>query len=171
VGRRSESAKGNGSSGKPMIKKNLRTGKSFISEDFGIRGRKRTTMAIWLDVSVIGGKREMSDQPTFSNSNDLKNTWKAVDRERTEAHGRKRWRGVSVEEGSLGLGLCDGGTLERKRRAGLLRWQFSIFASPVKEGDGARAVPWPRKNLRGHAQIRILVVPSRYKADFEPAKI
>jgi hypothetical protein len=47
----------------------LRTGKSFISEDF------------WLGVSVIGGIRGISDQPIFSNSNDLRNIGKAVDKE------------------------------------------------------------------------------------------
>jgi hypothetical protein len=46
---------------------------------------------------------------------------------------------VSVEEGSLGLYLCNGGTLERKRRKGIFGGgHFSIFASSVKEGDGVR---------------------------------
>ena len=39
------------------------------------------TMTSWLDVSVIGGILGISDLPIFSNSMDLKNIWKAVDKE------------------------------------------------------------------------------------------
>ena len=75
-------------------------------------------MTMWLDVSVIGGIWGISNQPMLSNSNNLRNIWKAVDEEGTETRWGRRWRGVSVEEGSLGLYLCNGGTLERKRRKG-----------------------------------------------------
>jgi hypothetical protein len=37
-------------------------------------------MTKWLDVSVIGGIWGISNQPIFSNSNNLRNIWKAVDR-------------------------------------------------------------------------------------------
>ena len=120
VGRRNESAKKNGSSEKPKMKK-----KSFSQNwevlhfrRFWDQRTKRTTMTMWLDVSVIGGIWGISNQPILSNSNNLRNIWKAVDEEGTETRGGRRWRGVSVEEGSLGLYLCNGGTLERKRRKG-----------------------------------------------------
>jgi hypothetical protein len=41
------------------------------------------TMAIWLDVSVIEGMWGTSDKPMLSNSNDLRNGWKAVVRKGT----------------------------------------------------------------------------------------
>ena len=43
---------------------------------------------------------------------------------------------MSVEGGSLGLYLCNGGTLRGRGERDLLWWHFSIFASSVKEGDG-----------------------------------
>jgi len=72
----------NESSGKPkMKKKSFQNWEVLHFRRFWDQRTKRMTMTSWLDVSVIGGTMGISDLPIFSNSMDLKNIWKAVDKD------------------------------------------------------------------------------------------